>query len=93
VSNDSDIEGTETVQLYIRDEYSSATRPVKELKDFSRVSLKPHESKTVNFIVTPSKLAYYDKDMHYGVEKGSFKILVGSSSRDSDLKAVRLFVQ
>lgn len=93
VSNDSNVAGTETVQLYVRDEYSSATRPVKELKDFARIPLKPSESKIVNFTLTPEKLAYYDKDMHYGVEKGSFKIMVGSSSKDSDLKSVRLFVK
>jgi len=93
VSNDSDVEGTETVQLYVRDEYSSATRPVKELKDFARVPLGPRESKVVNFTLTPDRLAYYDRDMHYGVEKGSFKIMVGGSSRDSDLKSVRLFVK
>lgn len=88
VSNTGKVEGTEVVQLYIRDVYSSATRPIKELKDFARVSLKPGESKTVEFIVTPDKLAYFDKAMKYGVEKGTFEVMVGSSSRDKDLKKV-----
>ena len=88
VSNTGRVEGTEVVQLYIRDVYSSATRPIKELKDFARVSLKPGESKTVEFIVTPDKLAYFDKAMKYGVEKGTFEVMVGSSSRDKDLKKV-----
>lgn len=86
VKNVGEREGTEVVQLYIRDLYSSATRPVKELKDFVRVALKPGESKMVEFVVTPEKLAYFNRDMKYGVEKGKFEIMVGSSSLDKDLK-------
>lgn len=86
VTNVGEREGTEVVQLYIRDLYSSATRPVKELKDFVRVALKPGESKMVEFVVTPEKLAYFNRDMKYGVEKGKFEIMVGSSSLDKDLK-------
>lgn len=85
-------EGTEVVQLYIRDVYSSATRPVKELKDFARVTLKPGEKKTVTFTVTPDKLAYWNRNMQYGVEKGEFEIMVGSSSQDKDLKKVKIEV-
>lgn len=86
VKNVGEREGTEVVQLYIRDLYSSATRPVKELKDFVRVALKPGESKMVEFVVTPEKLAYFNRDMKYGVEKGKFEIMVGSSSLDKNLK-------
>lgn len=86
VKNVGECEGTEVVQLYIRDLYSSATRPVKELKDFVRVALKPGESKMVEFVVTPEKLAYFNRDMKYGVEKGKFEIMVGSSSLDKNLK-------
>lgn len=85
-------EGTEVVQLYIRDVYSSATRPVKELKDFARVTLKPGEKKTVTFTVTPDKLAYWNRNMQYGVEKGEFEIMIGSSSQDKDLKKVKIEV-
>ena len=85
-------EGTEVVQLYIRDVYSSATRPVKELKDFTRVTLKPGEKKTVTFTVTPDKLAYWNRNMQYGVEKGEFEIMIGSSSQDKDLKKVKIEV-
>ena len=85
-------EGTEVVQLYIRDVYSSATRPVKELKDFTRVTLKPGEKKTVTFTVTPDKLAYWNRNMQYGVEKGEFEIMIGSSSQDKDLKKVKMEV-
>ena len=77
--------GTEVVQLYIRDEYSSATRPVKELKDFKRVTLNPGESTEVNFTITPDKLAYFDRSMNYSVEPGTFVVMIGSSSLDKDL--------
>nr|AIA84722.1 CAZy families GH3 protein [uncultured Pseudoalteromonas sp.] len=72
-------------QLYIRDKYSSVTRPVKELKDFARVSLKAGESKVVHFTVTPDKLAFYDKKMRKIVEPGEFIVMVGASSDDKDL--------
>lgn len=92
VKNTGKMEGTEIVQLYIRDLYSSATRPVKELKDFARVSLKPGESKTISFTVTPDKLAFFNRAMQYTVEKGEFEIMVGSSSMDKDLKKAKLEV-
>jgi beta-glucosidase len=56
VTNTGKIDGEETVQLYIRDEYSSATRPVKELKDFARIPLKAGETKLVSFTLTPEML-------------------------------------
>lgn len=86
-------DGEEIVQLYIRDNYSSVTRPVKELKGFQRIALKKGESKTVTFEVTPDKLAFYNADMKYGVEPGTFKIMVGPSSRDEDLQCVALTVK
>ena len=84
--------GGEVVQLYIRDKFSSVTRPVKELKDFARVPLKAGESQVVNFKITPDKLAYWNRNMQYGVEKGEFEIMIGSSSQDKDLKKVKMEV-
>lgn len=72
--------GEEVVQLYIRDLVSSVTRPVKELKDFARVSLAPGESKSLSFTITPDKLAFYDLNMERRVEPGAFDIMVGTSS-------------
>lgn len=92
VTNVGEREGDEVVQLYIRDDYSSATRPLKELKDFKRIHLKKGETQTVSFDVTPEMLSYYNAWMQYGVEKGTFTIMVGSSSRDDDLQSVRLEV-
>jgi beta-glucosidase len=77
--------GTETVQLYIRDLVSSVTRPIKELKGIQKIFLQPGEAKTVALDITPESLAFYDIDMQYTVEPGDFEIMVGHSSRDSDL--------
>jgi len=93
LSNNGTVEGTEVAQLYVRDDFSSATRPVKELKDFARVTLKPGESKEVEFTVTPDKLAYFNRAMEYGVESGSFTLMVGGSSEDKDLKSVSFVVR
>ena len=93
LENSSDIEGTEIVQVYIRDLYSSVTRPVKELKDFKRVNLKGNEKTRVSFTITPDKLAFFDRDMNYGVEAGDFEIMVGNSSLDKDLKKMVITVK
>ena len=85
VTNSGGMDGEEIVQLYIRDLYSSATRPVKELKDFKRVPLRAGETKTVSFILPAEKLAFYDKRMNYTVEAGEYEIMVGASSADKNL--------
>ena len=93
VSNEGPYEGAEVVQLYVRDEYASVTRPVKELKAFKRVSLKAGESAEVTFAITPEMLQCYGADNRWSVEPGDFTILVGSSSDDKDLQAVTLNVK
>jgi beta-glucosidase len=85
--------GTEVIQMYIRDLVSSVTRPIKELKGFKKVSLQPGETKTVTLEITPDSLAFYDVNMKFVVEPGEFEILVGNSSRDSDLQKVVLQVK
>jgi beta-glucosidase len=92
ITNSGKIAGDEIVQMYIRDKVSSVTRPVKELKGFRRISLKPGERKKVTFHITPESLAFHDIDMKYKVEPGEFEIMVGSSSRDEDLQKVTLMV-
>lgn len=92
VTNTGKREGTEVVQLYIRDVVSSVTRPVKELKGFRRVNLQPGEAITVAFEITPELLKFYDVDMKYVVEPGDFELMVGNSSRDEDLKKLTLNV-
>lgn len=80
------------MQMYIRDVVSSVTRPVKELKGFQKVSLRPGETKTVSLDITPDLLAFYDINMKYVVEPGEFHVMVGNSSRDQDLTKVTLTV-
>ncbi|HEY8484314.1 MAG TPA: glycoside hydrolase family 3 N-terminal domain-containing protein [Longimicrobiales bacterium] len=93
VTNTGPREGTEVVQLYIRDRVSSVTRPVKELKGFVKVRLRPGETRTVALDITPESLAFYNIDMEWVVEPGEFEIMVGTSSRDSDLTKVVLQVR
>jgi len=85
--------GAEVVQMYIRDVVSSVTRPIKELKGFQKILLKPGETKTVEIEITPESLAFWDINMKYVVEPGDFEIMVGNSSRDSDLQKVVLRVR
>ena len=92
VTNKGTRAGTETVQLYIRDLVSSVTRPIKELKGFKKIELQPDETKTVAMGISPESLAFYDVHMKYVVEPGDFEIMVGNSSRDSDLQKVILAV-
>ncbi|MCF6358503.1 MAG: glycoside hydrolase family 3 C-terminal domain-containing protein, partial [Draconibacterium sp.] len=93
VKNTGDRTGDEVVQLYIRDELSSVTRPVKELKDFKRITLNSGETKTVELEILPEKLKFYDINMDYVVEPGEFTIMVGNSSEDKDLQSVKLIVE
>lgn len=92
VANTGKRAGDEVVQLYIRDQFSRVTRPVKELKGFQRVALKKGESQRVRFEITPDMLAYYNLDMEWQLEPGDFTIMVGGSSRDSQLQSVTLKV-
>ena len=92
VTNSGNIDGEEIVQLYIRDKVSSATRPVKELKGYQRVTLRAGETKTASFTIDVESLAFYDINMTYCVEPGEFMIMTGSSSNDKDLKSTTLEV-
>jgi beta-glucosidase len=93
VTNTGKMDGTEIVQLYLRDKFSSVTRPVKELKDFSRVTLKAGETKTVHFTISPDKLTFLDKNLKPVIESGEFIVMVGSSSQDKDLLKQSFYVK
>jgi beta-glucosidase len=80
------------VQMYIRDRISSVTRPVKELKGFKKVWLKPGETQTVKLGIDHESLAFYDVNMEYVVEPGEFEIMIGTSSHPVDLTTVVLTV-
>jgi beta-glucosidase len=82
VTNTGKTDGTETVQLYIRDWVGSVTRPVKELKGFEKVLIKAGESKTVSFKITPQLLKFYNYDLEQVAEPGEFSVMIGGNSRD-----------
>ena len=92
ITNTGEVDGEEIAQLYIRDNVSSVTRPVKELKGYQRVFLKAGETKKIKFTVNSESLAFYDIDMNYVVEPGTFTIMTGSSSNDKDLKKTILTI-
>ena len=87
VTNTGTRAGDEVVQMYVHDVVASVTRPVKQLRGFARVSLKPGESTMVTLPIGPEALWLIDQQMDAGVEPGEFEILVGTSSETS-LKAV-----
>jgi beta-glucosidase len=90
VKNTGEKEGAEIVQLYIRDLVGSITRPVKELKAFERITLKPGESQTVEFTLTPNDLKFWnDKDLQI-LERGDFNLRIGPNSAEGLEKSFQL---
>lgn len=88
IKNAGTVAGDEVVQLYIRDELASVSRPIKELKGFKRITLNPGESQNVTFKLDPEALSMLDKDMKRLVEAGDFRIMVGASSKDIRLRKI-----
>ncbi len=86
VKNTGKCDGTEIVQLYVKDIHASMTRPNKELQGFARVELQPGEGKEVTFALQPSQMAFLDENMRWKIEKGEFEVQIGSSSEDIRLK-------
>ncbi|MFZ4520375.1 MAG: glycoside hydrolase family 3 N-terminal domain-containing protein [Bacteroidales bacterium] len=86
LKNTGQVAGDEVCQLYIRDELSSVSRPVSELKGFKRIHLEPGESGKITFNIRHSDLAFPDENMKWLVEPGKFRIMVGSSSKDIRLR-------
>jgi beta-glucosidase len=86
VTNTGSCAGEEVVQLYIRDEYASVPRPLKELKGYARVPLLPGESKTITFHLPVDQLAFFNSDLTLVVEPGNILVMIGSSSDDIRLE-------
>jgi beta-glucosidase len=82
VRNTGKVQGEEVVQLYVHDEFASTPRPVKELKGYQRLMLKPGETKRVTFHLPVNQLAFHDLDLNLIVEAGKIQVMVGSSSDD-----------
>jgi len=87
LKNEGGIEGEEVVQLYVRDILASVSQPVLALKNFKRVHLKAGEEKQVVFELTPDAFKILNKDLNWVIEPGDFRIMIGSSSKDLQLKA------
>ncbi|GAB3586339.1 glycoside hydrolase family 3 protein [Hymenobacter daeguensis] len=86
LTNTGKVAGEEVAQLYLRDPVASVVRPLKELKDFRKVSLKPGESKTITFTIDKDKLAFYNAKLEWVAEPGKFNLMVGSASDDIRLE-------
>ncbi len=86
MKNTGSVAGDEVVQLYIRDVLASVARPVMQLAGFQRVHLAPGETKSVTFSLSTDQLQMLDRDMHWVVEPGTFRIMVGASSKDIRLR-------
>jgi beta-glucosidase len=86
VKNAGEREGDEVVQLYVRHVTGSVATPVKQLKGFERISLRPGDVKSVTFTLTPEEMALLNQDMHWVVEPGALEVMIGASSKDIRLK-------
>jgi len=82
LTNTGPVAGEEVAQLYLRDPVASTVRPLRELKDFQKVALKPGESKTLTFTIDKDKLAFYNQQLAWVAEPGEFQLMVGSASDD-----------
>jgi len=82
VKNTGSFTGEEVTQLYIHDKVASVVRPVKELKGFSKYSLKPNESKLVEFVLTNKELGFYNNNGEFVVEPGEFDVMIGTNSEN-----------
>jgi len=86
VKNTGSKEGSEVVQLYVKDLLASVSRPILELKGFQKVYLKPNELKQVTIEIPVKELQFLDEEMNWIVEKGTYRIMVGNSSKNLPLK-------
>jgi beta-glucosidase len=90
VENSGDMDGTETVQVYIRDLVAQISRPVKELKAFQQVKIKAGEKVNLTFTLTEEDLGYYLPNGDWIFESGEFEIFLGSNSQDTSSKLIEL---
>ncbi|MFZ4464170.1 MAG: glycoside hydrolase family 3 C-terminal domain-containing protein [Bacteroidales bacterium] len=88
IRNTGQIAGDEVVQLYLRDEFASVARPLMELKGFQRIHLKPGETKEIRFEITPEMLSMLDVNLNKTIEPGTFRIMIGASSKDIRLREI-----
>ncbi|MGO4529399.1 glycoside hydrolase family 3 N-terminal domain-containing protein [Paenibacillus sp. 2TAF8] len=90
VTNTGDRAGVETVQLYVRDISGEVVRPMRELKDYVKLSLAPGETGTATFTLKEEQLRYHHADLSYRSDRGEFHLMVGPNSRDTQSHTFRL---
>ena len=90
ITNTGNFDGSEVAQLYIKDLVGSVTRPVKELKGFEKIFLKKGEKKVVSFQITSDDLKFFDKNMNFNSEAGTFEIFIGGNSDTQNKKTFEL---
>ena len=93
ITNTGQIAGDEVVQFYIRDEFASVARPLMELKGFQRIHLKPGETKEIRFEITAEMLSMLDVNLNKTIEPGSFRLMIGASSKDIRLREILTFYE
>jgi beta-glucosidase len=87
VENTGNVFGDEVVQLYVCDEYATTPRPIMELKGFTRLTLQPHQTRSVTFHLPVNQLAFYDENLDLILESGRINVMVGSSSEQIYLRS------
>ena len=87
LTNTGKVAGEEVAQLYIRDNVASLVRPVKELKGFEKVALKPGESKLIHFTIDRDKLSFYNQKLEWKAEPGTFILMIGTASDNIQLQS------
>jgi beta-glucosidase len=90
ITNTGNFDGAEVAQLYIKDQVGSVTRPVKELKGFEKIFLKKGEKKVVSFQISSDDMRFYDKNMNFNSEAGTFEIFIGGNSDTQNKKTFEL---
>jgi beta-glucosidase len=88
ISNAGKYDGEEIVQLYLRDKVGSISRPIIELKDFRKITLKAGETRTIKFTIDKEKLSFYNQQVQWVAEPGDFELMMGAASNDIRLKDV-----
>lgn len=90
ITNTGNYDGKEVVQLYIRDVVGSVTRPIKELKGFQKINLKKGEKQTVTFEITEEDLKFYNSELEFIAEPGTFHVFIGTNSDVTEYKPFEL---
>ena len=87
------MEGEEVVELYVKGKGANGNDAIKSLRGFQKISLKPDQTKAVEFSISAATLTFYKEGAGYTLDKGEHTLLVGTSSADKDLQEVKVVVE